>query len=193
MRPFLSWTPITWRQVQVVSWGVHVSSPRDILHLDIAQPDSPLASQSAQYLLSSSLSSLDRMVWCCSLSFCAFSLSERVVMSLLSRPQLRPAFGEASLHRRVPRFSQRTSDMSARPRDTFIPVARSVLAAGHMDARHHHHQPCCFQDCGNFQLRPPFLSVSWWLRPLLAKSVPQWNQFRYECYHSCTDHHSKRD
>lgn len=29
----------------------------------------PLASQSAQYLLSSSLSSLDRMSWCCSFSF----------------------------------------------------------------------------------------------------------------------------
>lgn len=40
----------------------------------------PLASQSAQYLLSSSRNILDRMAWCCSFSFCAFSLSERVVM-----------------------------------------------------------------------------------------------------------------
>lgn len=40
----------------------------------------PFASQSAQYLLSSSLSSLDRMAWCCSFSFWAFSLSDRVVM-----------------------------------------------------------------------------------------------------------------
>lgn len=41
----------------------------------------PLASQSAQYLLSSSLSILDRMAWCCSFSFWAFSLSDRVVIS----------------------------------------------------------------------------------------------------------------
>lgn len=40
----------------------------------------PFASQSAQYLLSSSLSSLDRMAWCCSFSFWAFSLSDRVVI-----------------------------------------------------------------------------------------------------------------
>lgn len=42
----------------------------------------PLASQSAQYLLSSSRSSLVRMAWCCSFSFWAFSLSDRVVISL---------------------------------------------------------------------------------------------------------------
>lgn len=41
----------------------------------------PLASQSAQYLLSSSLSSLDRMSWCCSFSFCAFSRHERVAIA----------------------------------------------------------------------------------------------------------------
>lgn len=41
----------------------------------------PLASQSAQYLLSSSLSSLDRMSWCCSFSFWAFSRQERVAIS----------------------------------------------------------------------------------------------------------------
>lgn len=43
-------------------------------------PRVPLASQSAQYLLSSSRSSLARMAWCCSFCFCAFSRQERVAM-----------------------------------------------------------------------------------------------------------------
>lgn len=44
----------------------------------------PLASQSAQYLLSSSRSSLARMAWCCSFCFCAFSRHERVAMAAAS-------------------------------------------------------------------------------------------------------------
>lgn len=55
-----------------------------------ARPAVPLASQSAQYLLSSSRSSLARMAWCCSFCFCAFSRQERVAMAAGGRAAAGP-------------------------------------------------------------------------------------------------------
>lgn len=87
---------------------------------------SPLASQSAQYLLSTSLSSLDKMAWCCSFSFWAFSLSERVVMSpnfrrlfLPVRDRLKPPraqlrFDPLERNRAVPTVSMQPANKVAR-------------------------------------------------------------------------------
>lgn len=61
----------------------------------------PLASQSAQYLLSSSRSSLARMAWCCSFCFCAFSRHERVAMAATSgSPRARRRREAEAGHRR---------------------------------------------------------------------------------------------
>lgn len=63
------------------SWGRRGGRPSRLPPPASPGPAVPLASQSAQYLLSSSRSSLARMAWCCSFCFCAFSRQERVAMA----------------------------------------------------------------------------------------------------------------
>lgn len=74
----------------------------------------PLASQSAQYLLSSSRRSLARMAWCCSFCFCAFSRHERVAMAKKGtgwggerrrgRERTRGGLGGGGAGRRAPKY-----------------------------------------------------------------------------------------
>lgn len=79
----------------------------------------PLASQSAQYLLSSSRSSLARMAWCCSFCFCAFSRQERVAMAAA----VAMAMAAAAVLGRARHRSGRAAPALAQPRE---PAAASA-------------------------------------------------------------------
>lgn len=103
-------------------------------------PRVPLASQSAQYLLSSSRSSLARMAWCCSFCFCAFSRQERVAMAGLERGWERScpgaATGTGGRERRLPQpdlLADASASLPARRRDgarTRPPWPRQSLNRG---------------------------------------------------------------